>query len=100
MPLSSRVEKSKAKGARKWRVYMLRCRDNTLYTGVTTDVERRLKEHNNAKNGSRCTRSRLPVCLVYSEPQLDRASALKREAEIKSWRKEKKEEFLMRASEI
>jgi len=73
---------------------MLSCRDNTLYTGVTTDVERRLKEHNNSKKGSRCTRSRLPVRLVYSEPQPDRAAALRREAEIKSWSRAEKEEFL------
>ena len=48
-------------------VYMLRCSDGSLYTGYTTDPERRVKEHNEGKNGAKATRSRRPVKLVYSE---------------------------------
>jgi putative endonuclease len=56
---------------------MLECADGTFYTGWTTDPERRVKQHN-AGNGARYTRSRLPVRLVYVEPQPDRAAAMKR----------------------
>ena len=72
-----------------WYVYILECVDNTLYTGITTDIDRRLKEHNRKKGGA-CTRSRLPVKLAYRESGQTKSQALKREAEIKSWaRKEK-----------
>lgn len=50
-----------------WYVYMVRCSDASLYTGVTTDVNRRLIEHNSRKSGARYTRSRQPVSLVYVE---------------------------------
>lgn len=76
-----------------WHVYILRCSDNSLYTGITTDVERRLKEHNSGKASS-CTRSRLPAEVVYAEGQPDRSSALKREAYIKSLNKNEKEDIL------
>ena len=67
-----------------WYVYILRCADSTLYTGVTTDTERRTKEHNgNNKLGAKYTRTRRPVQLAYSEACEDRSSACKREAEIK-----------------
>ncbi len=65
-----------------WRVYILRCADGTLYTGIATDTARRLSEHN-AGRGARYTRSRLPVELVYEETVPDRGSALRREHEIK-----------------
>ena len=65
-----------------WFVYMLRCRDGSLYTGITTDVRRRLAAHR-AGSGSRYTRSRLPVSLVYRERRATRAAALRREAAIK-----------------
>ncbi len=65
-----------------WFVYMLRCRDGSLYTGITTDLRRRLAAHR-AGTGSRYTRSRLPVRLVYRERRATRAAALKREAAIK-----------------
>lgn len=61
---------------------MLECRDGSLYSGATTDPGRRLAEHN-AGRASRYTRSRLPVALVYQEACDDRASALRREAELK-----------------
>ena len=72
-----------------WSAYILRCRDGSLYTGITTDVNRRLKEHNAGKGGA-CTRAKRPVQFVFQEPHPGRTSALKREAEIKGWRPEKK----------
>ena len=67
-----------------WAVYMLRCADGTLYTGITTDVTRRLAEHNGEGGlGARYTRSRRPVALVYVEAAASRAAAARREAAIK-----------------
>jgi len=66
----------------RWFVYMLRCRDGSLYTGITTDVRRRLAAHG-AGVGSRYTRARLPVRLVYLERRVSRSAALRREAAIK-----------------
>jgi putative endonuclease len=65
-----------------WFVYIVRCADHTLYTGITTDVERRLAEHN-AGIGARYTRARLPVELIHTEPAADRSAASRREAAIK-----------------
>lgn len=65
-----------------WLVYMLQCRDGSLYTGITNDLDRRLQAHDSGR-GARYTRSRLPVTLVYREPQPNRSAALKREAAIK-----------------
>ena len=65
-----------------WWVYILECRDRTLYTGCTDDVPRRLAAHN-AGRGAKYTRSRTPVTLRYREEQPDRSAALRREAEIK-----------------
>lgn len=65
-----------------WYVYMLRCRDGSLYTGCTDDVERRLAVHSSGK-GAKYTRSRLPVTLVYQEEAADKSAALRREAAIK-----------------
>ncbi len=63
-------------------VYLLRCADGTLYTGVTTDVDARLKAHN-AGRGARYTAGRTPVCVAYVEPCGSRSAALKREHAIK-----------------
>ena len=65
-----------------WYVYLLRCRDGTLYTGCTDDVARRLAAHQSGR-GAKYTRSRLPVALVYQEPCQDRSAALRRERAIK-----------------
>ena len=65
-----------------WYVYMLRCGDGSLYTGSTTDVERRLREHQGV-TGARYTRSRPPVTLAYAEEAPDRSAAQRREAAIK-----------------
>lgn len=67
----------------QWFVYMVRCADNTLYTGVTTCVERRVAEHNSSSKSARYTRARQPVELVYSETANNRSRACQREAEIK-----------------
>ena len=67
-----------------WYVYILRCADDTLYTGVTTDPERRLQEHNAGGSlGARYTRSRRPVTLLHQETAGSRAQACQREAAIK-----------------
>ncbi len=66
-----------------WYVYIVECRDGTYYTGITTDIERRIKEHNHSPAGARYTRSRRPVRLHYSEDANNRSDALKRELQIK-----------------
>lgn len=77
-----------------WFVYILECKDKTLYTGVTTDLDRRLKEHNGerggANKGAKYTRVRRPVTMVYSESSDDRSTACKREAQIKNLSKKQK----------
>lgn len=77
------ARKKKGRAPERWFVYMLRCRDGSLYTGATTDVARRLREHN-AGTASRYTRARLPVKLVYRETCADRSAALKREYAVKA----------------
>ncbi len=66
-----------------WYIYILRCSDNTLYTGVTTNSERRLHEHNHTRRGAKYTRARRPVTLAYLEEAADRSRAQQREAQIK-----------------
>ena len=66
-----------------WKVYMLRCCDGSLYTGITTDTDRRVAEHNSGK-GAKYTRSKRPVELVYQEDCEDHSHALRRELEIKA----------------
>jgi predicted GIY-YIG superfamily endonuclease len=65
-----------------WHIYILRCADNTLYTGIATDVSARLATHNAGK-GAKYTRGRLPVTLVYQEAAASHGAALKREYAIK-----------------
>jgi putative endonuclease len=78
--------------AKMFYVYIVRCFNEPLYTGFTTDVARRIDEHNTAKGG-RYTRSFAPVKLVWTEGYPDRSSALKREAQIKGWNRLKKIAF-------
>ena len=66
----------------EWYVYMLRCADRSLYTGVAVDIEARVATHNAGK-GAKYTRSRLPAKLVYKETVADRGAALRREHAIK-----------------
>lgn len=74
----------------QWWVYILKCADNTLYTGVTTDVERRIDEHNHDKLGAKYTKARRPVELVYKEFCVDRSTACKRESAIKKFTRREK----------
>ena len=64
-------------------VYMVKCADDTLYTGIATELERRVEEHNSSDKGAKYTKVRRPVELVYSETCPDRSTASKREYEIK-----------------
>lgn len=64
-------------------VYIVKCGDETLYTGISRELERRIDEHNSSDKGAKYTRARRPVTLVYSEEYPDRSSASKREYEIK-----------------
>lgn len=73
-------------------VYIAKCSDNTLYTGITTDVDRRMAEHN-AGTGAKYTRSRGPVTPVFIEEHPDRSSASRREREIKLMTRKQKEEL-------
>lgn len=75
--------------------YILRCADNSLYSGITTDLERRLKEHNGERaKGAKYTQGRGPVMLVYQKKYKTRSLAMKREIEVKGWTKGAKESFL------
>jgi predicted GIY-YIG superfamily endonuclease len=76
-----------------WYVYLLRCADGSLYTGITKDLERRCRQHA-AGTASRYTRSRRPVALVYHEAHASRSLALKREAAIKSLSRREKESLV------
>lgn len=76
-----------------WTVYILSCGDGTLYTGITNDLEGRLDKHRTGK-GAKYTRGRQPITVVFTEGHEDRGSALKREAEIKSWPLQKKRRLL------
>ncbi len=75
-------------------LYILKCADDTLYTGITTDLERRVGEHNTSNLGARYTSSRRPVRLVYSKKFKDRSTASKEEARIKKLKKESKLELI------
>ncbi len=75
-------------------VYIVRASDDSLYSGITTDLERRVREHNSEKVGSKYLRSKRPVTLVYSETQVNRSAALKREAELKKLNKQAKERLV------
>jgi putative endonuclease len=74
-------------------VYLLECADGSIYTGITTDLARRLDEHRN-KTASKYTRARGATSMLYAESHETRSAALKREAEIKSWRRDKKLELI------
>ena len=76
------------KDAIMWQVYILRCMNDSLYTGITKDVKRRFSEHQ--RKGARYTSYNPPVKVVYKEALRTRSQALKREAEIKSWTRAKK----------
>jgi predicted GIY-YIG superfamily endonuclease len=80
-----------------WFVYIVRCDDGTFYTGITKDVVRRCRQHNEG-SASRYTRSRRPLRLVYQEAQPDQGSALRREAAIKALSRREKQTLIHRAA--
>ena len=73
-----------------WYLYLVRCADDTIYTGISSDVQARIDKHNSGR-GAKYTQARLPVRLIYSESQPNRISAMKREVEVKKWGKRRKE---------
>ena len=76
-----------------WYLYILRCGDGTLYTGITTDVEKRLEAHRSGK-GAKYTRGRAPLELVYREDCGSHSAALKREAAVKKLPRRQKEDLI------
>lgn len=87
------IEKMKPSGEREWNVYVLRCGDGSLYTGIAKDPAARLRRHQCGK-GAAYTRTHLPVALVYQEKDLTRSEALIREARLKRLSKSKKEKLI------
>ena len=79
---------------KRWFVYIVECNDGTLYTGVTTDVDRRLHEHNFSKKGAKYTRARRPVILIACRIVSSKSEALKLEHQVKKQNKHKKIKFL------
>ncbi len=80
----------------QWFVYILRCADNSLYTGITTDINRRLHQHNHCnKTGAKYTRVRRPVVLAYSEISLNRKTASQKEYQFKQLTKQQKEKLVV-----
>ena len=73
-----------------WKVYIVECADGTYYTGITTDVSRRILEHNYSFKSAKYTRSRRPVKLVYEEDTQNRSTASKRERQIKKMKRKEK----------
>ncbi len=71
-------------------VYMLRCADGTLYTGITTDIKRRVEEHNESPKGAKYTKARRPVELVYEESCASRSAAQKREHTVRTLSRDEK----------
>ena len=87
------IQGMKKKGRKEWTVYILRCGDGSLYTGIAKDVQARVNQHREGR-GAAYTRSRLPVTLLYQENGLTRSKALIREAQIKAMPRSKKEEII------
>lgn len=83
-----------------WFVYMVECADKSLYTGITTDLDRRMQEHNESepKMGAKYTRNKQPVKLVYHEQSNSRSTASKREMEIKGLKRSEKLKLLIEAN--
>jgi len=77
-----------------WYVYLLRCNDNSLYAGITTDMNRRLHQHNNTKLGAKYTRAKRPVTLAFIEEATDKSNASKREYQLRKLTKIKKEQLV------
>ncbi len=78
----------------KWYLYIVECKDGSLYTGITTDIPRRVLEHNQG-NGAKSLRGKLPVRLVYSEVYDSQSDVRKKEEAIKSWKREDKIKLIL-----
>ena len=78
----------------EWFVYIVECSDGTYYTGITKDVDERIRQHNHTKRAAAYTRSRRPVHLRHVEGPFDKSAALKRERFIKSLKRAQKEGLL------
>ena len=85
-------------GDSSWYVYMVRCQNGSLYTGITNNLEARIKKHNRGKGSKAVRMLGLPVVLVYSEIAKDKSTALKREIEIKKLSKQEKEKIVEKYS--
>jgi len=83
----------------EWFVYMIEADDGALYTGITTDVERRFGEHCDSKRGARYFRGRRPVAVVYQESGHTRSSASQREAAIKKLKRQQKQQLVANSAE-
>ena len=81
-----------------WYLYIVKCRDESFYTGITTDIKRRVKEHNNSKLGAKSLRGKRPVELVYKEEFDSQSQARKREAAIKNWKRKNKLQLIEKKS--
>ena len=77
-----------------WLMYVVECADGSYYTGITTDMTRRLNEHNRTKRGAKYTRSRRPVRLIYFESHENRSEASRAEAAFKKLTRKKKEAYI------
>jgi predicted GIY-YIG superfamily endonuclease len=84
---------------RRWVLYIIKCGDGTLYTGITNDLARRVMQHNDG-SASRYTRSRLPVKLVHQESCRGRSHALKKEFAMKSLSRKEKEEYIKQKKSV
>lgn len=82
-----------------YHLYILRCADSTLYTGITTDLDRRILEHNTSPRAAKYTRARRPVMLVYSRKYRNRSTASKAEARMKKLTREEKQKLIATFSE-
>jgi len=87
------ADKTKKRMSVRWSLYILKCGDGTLYTGITNDLDRRVAQHNSG-TASRYTRSRLPVALLHHEPCRSRSSALRKEYAVKQLPRPEKEEYI------
>ena len=90
------IKGMKRTGRKDWAVYILRCGDGSLYTGIAKDVRARVKQHSEGR-GANYTRTRLPIKLLYQQEGLTRSKALIREAQIKAMPRSKKEEIILSA---
>ncbi len=88
------IQGMKRSGRKDWTVYILRCGDGSLYTGIAKDVQARVRQHSDGR-GAAYTRTRLPVRLVYQQNSLTHSQALIREAQIKAMPRSRKEGIIM-----